>query len=172
MQGFSRQIRRTLTVIVAVGAACGAGSVVLAHDDIESSVPAHQSQIDEPISEVTINFGAPVDDVELALVGPDDRDVPGDVVVVSDTAATLEFEPLTAKGEYLVRYLAQEDGHLVGGAISFVYGERTAEGVDPLTWALFGLGAALILAIGAYFSLRRARSADPLDADLVDSAAT
>ena len=72
--------------------------MVFAHDDIDSSVPAHQSQFDDPISEVLIDFGDPVDGVELALVGPDNGDLPGTVEVLSDTEAKLLFEPLSTKG--------------------------------------------------------------------------
>ena len=131
--------------------------MVFAHDEIESSVPAHQSQFDDPISEVLINFGNPVGGVELVLVGPDNVDLPGTVEVVSETEAKLLFEPLTVEGEYLLRYLAEEDGHLIAAAISFVYGERAGTGVGALTWVLFALGAALILAIGGFFSLKRAQ---------------
>ncbi len=141
-------------------AAIGAGSVVFAHDEIESSVPAHQEQFDDPISEVLVNFGNPVGGVELVLVGPDNIDLPGTVEILSDTEAKLLFEPLTVEGEYLVRYLAEEDGHLIGAAFSFVYGERAGSGVGALTWALFGLAAILILAIGAAFSLKRAQQTD------------
>lgn len=161
-------VRHIVIALLTVGAAIGAGSAVLAHDDIESSVPEHQAQLDEPISEVTINFGQPVDGVELALVGPDDGDLPGEVVVVSDTEAKLTFEPLTTEGEYLVRYLAEEDGHLIGGAISFVYGEEADQGAGALTWVLFGLGAALILAIGAFYSLRRSMATSAHD-DLAEA---
>ena len=142
--------------------------MVFAHDEIESSVPAHQSQFDDPISEVVINFGNPVDGVELALVGPDNSDLPGTVEVISDTEAKLTFEPLDTTGEYLVRYLAEEDGHLIGGAISFVYGERAGTGVSAITWALFGLAAVLILAVGAFFSLKRAQQTD-VDSDEADT---
>ncbi len=142
--------------------------MVFAHDEIDSSVPEHQSQFDDPISEVYIDFGNSVDGVELALVGPDNGDLPGTVELLSDTEATLTFEPLEVKGEYLVRYLAEEDGHLIGGAISFVYGERAGTGANLLTWGLFGLAAALILAVGAFFSLKR--SQQPVEQDDPESA--
>ncbi len=171
MLGTLAPVRRVVIALLAAATAIGAGSTVFAHDDIESSIPEHQSQFDDPISEVTINFGEPVDGVELALVGPDDGDLPGEVIVLSDTEAKLVFEPLTTKGEYLVRYLAEEDGHLVGGAISFVYGERAGQGAGTLTWVFFGLGAALILAIGAFFSLRRSAAlADDVADDAVADA--
>jgi methionine-rich copper-binding protein CopC len=175
MQGAIGPVRQFVIGVLAVTAAVGVGSAVFAHDDIESSVPEHQSQFDEPISEVVINFGEPVDGVELALVGPDDGDLPGEVVVISDTEAKLVFEPLATEGEYLVRYLAEEDGHLVGGAISFVYGDRAGESAGALTWVLFGLGAVLVLAIGAYFSLRRnqmlALDGEDADGELADTEA-
>ena len=173
MKGATGPVRRFFVAVFAVTAVFSAGSAVLAHDEIESSVPEHKAQLDDPISEVTINFGEPVDGVELALVGPDDGDVPGEVLTVSETEAKLVFEPLTVKGEYFVRYLAEEDGHLIRGAVTFVYGDRAGEGAGALTWILFGLGAVLILAIGAYFSLRNAQKSavdsedsEPADVDV------
>ena len=172
MRGATGSVRRFFVAVLAVTAVFSASSAVLAHDEIESSVPEHKAQFDDPISEVTINYGEPVDGVELALVGPD-GDVPGEVLIVSETEAKLVFEPLTVKGEYFVRYLAEEDGHLIRGAITFVYGDRAGEGVGALTWILFGLGAVLILAIGAYFSLRNAQKSavdsedsEPADVDV------
>ena len=160
MQGVLNPVRRIAVAVVAACVAIGAGSVVFAHDEIDSSVPEHQSQFDDPISEVLIDFGDPVDGVELALVGPDNGDLPGTVEILSGSEAKLLFEPLSTKGEYLVRFLAEEDGHLIGGAISFVYGERAGTGVGALTWVLFGLAAVLILATGAFFSLKRAKQAN------------
>jgi len=157
MKGLISPMRWVAMAVLAACAALGAGSVVFAHDEIESSVPEHKSQFDDPISEVLINFGAPVGGVELVLVGPDNVDLPGAVEMVSESQAKLLFEPLAVEGEYLVRYLAEEDGHLVAAAISFVYGDRAGSSADVFTWVLFGLAAALILAIGAFFSLKRAR---------------
>lgn len=143
--------------LVATLSVASAGNSALAHDEIESSEPAHQSQLDDPISTVTINFGEPVGNVELALVGPDDRDLPGTVTKVSDTEARLDFDELTREGEYIVRYLAEEDGHLVAGAITFVYGSRSGAGASTTAWVLFGLAALVILAIGAAATIRRGR---------------
>ena len=157
MKGLFCAVRRVAIAVLATCAALTAGSVVFAHEEIESSFPAHRSQFDDPISEVLIDFGNPVDGVELALVGPDNSDLPGTVEVISETEAKLLFDPLEVKGEYVVRYLAEEDGHLIGGAITFVYGERPGAGANASTWVLFGLAAVLILTIGAFFSFRRAR---------------
>lgn len=163
MQG-TRPGSRSITALAAVvgfGLAAATGTAVFAHDEIESSVPAHQEILDAPISEVTIDFGEPVGGVELGLISPDDEQLPGEVTVISDTEAVLTFEELTEEGEYLVRYLAEEDGHLVAGAISFVYGSRAGSGADPMTWVVFGLVAVAILGVGAYFSVRRTRTTDP-----------
>ncbi len=160
---------RTTRLAAALAATCLLGAVpsgiVDAHDDIESSDPAHQSQFDDPISTVTINFDEPVGNVELALIGPDDRDVPATVTKVSDTEAQLDFDELSKEGEYLVRYLAEADGHLVAGAITFVYGSRAGAGAGATTWVLFGVAAIAILAAGAYATLRRARGVDDVDQD-------
>lgn len=146
-----------LAALVGIGLASATGGVVLAHDDLAGSVPEHQAVLDAPISEVTIDFGEAVEGVELGLIGPNDEQLPGEVTVMSDTEAKLTFDELTVEGEYLVRYLAEEDGHLVAGAISFVYGSRDATGAGATTWILFGLAAAAILAVGAFFTLRRSR---------------
>lgn len=152
----------TLTAAAITGVSIG--SVALAHDEIESSSPAQGDQFDESISEVYVDFGQPVNNIELVLVGPDDRDLPGEVIVLSESEAMLEFEPLTVEGEYVVRYLADEDGHLVIAAFSFTYGDPAATGAGWLTWALFGALAAVILGVGAFFSFRRTQTTDA-DAD-------
>lgn len=150
-----RSRRFILALCAALVAFAAAGSVSFAHDEIESSVPAHQSQFDDPISEVTIQFGAPVGGVELALVGPNNEDLGGEVVRIDSTSARLLFPPLSDEGEYLVRYLAEEDGHLVNGAISFVYGSREGAGAgSTTTWLLFGVAAIAILAVGALWTWR------------------
>ena len=157
MKGTTAPICRFLVAVLVVAAVLSASPAVRAHDELESSVPEHKAQFDDPISEVTINFGEPVGGVELALVGPDDRDVPGEVLIVSKIEAKFVFEPLRVEGEYFVRYLAEEDGHLIRGAITFVSGDRAGEGAGSLTWILFGLFAVLILAIGVFFSSRNVK---------------
>lgn len=138
--------------------------LVSAHDEIESSVPAHQSQFDDPITEVTIQFGQPVGGVELALVGPDNEELGGSVVRLSDTSARLTFDPLPREGEYIVRYLAEEEGHLINGAISFVYGSRDTGGVGGSTWLLYGVVAVAILAIGLAWTWKLSQRAVDEDA--------
>ena len=157
--GPARLSRATTAIVLAAlfSVITGSDGLVSAHDEIESSVPAHQSQFDDPISEVTIQFGEPVGGIELALVGPDNEELGGTVERLSDTSARLTFPPLPREGEYLVRYLAEEDGHLVNGAISFVYGSRDGTGAGTSTWLLFGIVAVALLAIGSLWTWKLSR---------------
>jgi methionine-rich copper-binding protein CopC len=164
MQGAPRRIR-IVAVVAALAAAASFSSVAFAHDEIESSVPEHKAQIDEPITEVTINFGEPVAGVELGLRGPDDERIAGDVTVISDTQARVNFAKLTDEGQYIVQYLAEEDGHLVAGAITFTYGDPAGEGADIGIWIIFGIVAAAILGAGAFVSFRRYNAVDGTNDD-------
>ena len=166
MQGAPRR-SRIVAVVAALAAAASFSSVAFAHDEIESSVPEHKAQIqvDEPVTEVTINFGEPVASVELGLRGPDDERIAGDVTVISGTQARLNFAKLTDQGQYIVQYLAEEDGHLVAGAITFTYGDPAGEGADIAIWIIFGVVAAAILGAGAFFSFRRNNAPDGTSVD-------
>ena len=148
----TKRVQLVVALTAMIAALTGFGGMVSAHDEIESSVPEHQSQFDEPISEVTIQFGAPVGGVELALVGPDNEELGGTVVRLSSTSARLTFDPLPREGEYIVRYLAEEDGHLVNGAISFVYGSRDGTSAGTSTWLVFGVVALVMLSIGGVWT--------------------
>ena len=159
MQGALCRIRIIAGAAV-IATSVSFSSVALAHDEIESSVPEHQAQINEPITEVTINFGEPVDGVELGLRGPDDERIAGEVTVISDTEARLNFAKLTEEGQYIVQYIAEEDGHLVAGAISFTYGDRAGQGADAVILIIFGVVAAAVLGVGAFFSFRRKNAPD------------
>jgi len=159
MQGALCRIRIIAGAAV-IATSVSFSSVALAHDEIESSVPEHQAQINEPITEVTINFGEPVDGVELGLRGPDDERIAGEVTVISGTEARLNFAKLTEEGQYIVQYIAEEDGHLVAGAISFTYGDRAGQGADAVIWIIFGVVAAAVLGVGAFFSFRRKNAPD------------
>ena len=167
MQGAPRRIR-IVAVVAALAAAASFSSVAFAHDEIESSIPEHQSQINEPIDEVTINFGEPVDGVELGLRGPDDERIAGEVTVISDTEARLDFAMLTKEGQYVVQYIAEEDGHLVNGAITFTYGDPAGQGAGIGIWIIFAVVAVAILGAGAFFSFRRNNAPDDtIDDDTV-----
>lgn len=154
-------------VMVVAGAAPTA-----AHDDIAGSEPPSGTTLDDPISEVTIDFGEEVSDVEIAVIGPDDLLVePATVELLSPTEARVEFPLLEQEGVYFVRYLAPVvlDGHTLAGAITFTYGD--AGGSTDLAAILLVAGVALVvLGIGGALSWRRYRSANrsEVDEDLSD----
>ncbi|RLE16210.1 MAG: hypothetical protein DRJ50_15275, partial [Actinobacteria bacterium] len=116
--------RRLAASVVVLGASMLlATAPANAHDDIASSNPESGTVVDEPITEVTIEFGVPVnDDVELALFGPGDDNLIEDTttVILSPTSARIEFAPVEEEGMYIVRYLttATVDQHFLVGAVS------------------------------------------------------
>lgn len=138
-----------------VGAAAGVAS---AHDANVVATPASGSTIDEPIGEVTLTFDTTIgQDVEIALLDPDEEEISTTSTRLSDFAAKAEFEPLDEEGTYIIRYLmtAAEDGHLLVGAVQFNFGD--AGGSSATLWIVFGVAAVAILGIGAWFSLRNHR---------------
>jgi methionine-rich copper-binding protein CopC len=141
----------TLFTAMAVG---WVASPVAAHEGIASSDPASGSTIDEPIDSITIDFGADIGETaQIALLAPDGTQITSDTTVTSATTATSQFEPIDDQGTYTVNYLATSvvDGHVLGGAITFTYGESSPDVMSPV---LFGAIASVILGIGAWFSWR------------------
>lgn len=159
--------------MTAVAAATGiASGVADAHGGVESSEPESGTTIDEPIDEVYIDFGVEIsDDVEIALLDPDEEPLPSETERISETEAIVRFDPLEEEGTYVARYLTTEPdaGHLLVGAISFDYGHATGEGgMDAGTWIGVGVLSVAILAAGALSSLalqRRRQRADDDGAD-------
>ncbi len=173
MNGGVRLRRLLLPVLVTVSALGVVAGVAQAHSGVESSVPKSGSTVDEPIDEVFIEFGVRIaDDVEIALLDPDEVVLPSETERVSQTAAKVHFDPLVEKGTYIARYLTTEPdaGHILAGAISFNYGEASSDGTSVLMWLVVGIGCVAILAVGAWMSLRKHRAAsstaDGDDADL------
>lgn len=154
-----------LTAIVLAAGTAGA------HDDIAASDPESGSTIDDPISEVTIDFGEEVENVEMAVFTPDDDVLESETVQITPTAAKVEFDELEQEGIYIVRYLAPvpADGHTLAGAIQFTYG--SAGGPSNVVPILLFCGVAIVvLSIGAYFSWRRYKmlKTSEVDDDLAD----
>ena len=140
-----------------------------AHDAHVESDPPSGTQIDEPITEVRIEFGETIgDDTEIAVFDPNEDVLDSETTLLSDTAAVVTFDPIDVEGTYTVRYLTSsiDDGHLLAGAVSFTYGSA---GSGPSTLAVLVMagGAIAILLIGAFFSYRRYRAlrADGSDVD-------
>lgn len=122
-----------LTMLAPVLAVVGPGERALAHDDIEGSVPADRSVIDEPISTAEIDFGETIGEgVELFLTyEPGDGetvDIGGETTKTGAETARLDFPELTQQGTYFLRFLAPvpADGHVIFGSVSFTWGAATA----------------------------------------------
>lgn len=142
------------------GIVCGLASGASAHDGLASTDPKAGSTIEQPISEVTLEFPfAVVDNVQLTLVDPDEQTIESTTTIVSPTVARIEFAPLDRKGQYIVRYTATvvEDDHLLIGAMSFRYGSA-GNGLSAAAWVVLIVGSAVILAGGIAVSVRNQRS--------------
>ena len=126
---------------------------VAAHDGIASSDPASGAVLEESIDSVTIDFGADIGDTaQIALLAPDGTQLDTTTTVTSPTTATSSFDPIEEQGVYTVNYLATSvvDGHVLGGAISFTYGDASSDTFPPL---LFAAIAIVILSIGGVVQL-------------------
>lgn len=152
-----------------------AATPATAHENLVRSDPESGTVIDEPITEVTIEFGVEVnDDVELALIGPGDDSPIEDTttVILSPTTAKIEFSPLENKGQYIVRYLTTStvDQHVLAGAVSITYGSSSAG--SGVNWLILAIPMIAILAIGAAWSYRLHRQqtagSSEIDEDLSD----
>ncbi len=174
----TRTRRLAASAIVLGATILFASAPAQAHDDIVGSDPESGTVVDDPITEVTVEFGVAVnDDVELALFGPGDDNLIEDTttVILSPTSAKIEFAPVEEEGMYIVRYLttASVDQHFLVGAVSFTYGSAGGTGASGVNWLLFAIPMIFILAIGTAWSYRlhkqqAAGSGSDVDEDLSD----
>ena len=158
-------LRRALPALLLMAAVWLVPSATAsAHDEIESSDPPAGATLTDPIDEVTINFGAPVEVRDIRMFTDDfDDPLPVTFEVLSPTSIRVEFELLSEPDTYIVRYVADEvattdeEGHLLAGAISFTYGSPSDSAIgDTLTTVL--PWAIIVLLVGAVLSFRRSRN--------------
>lgn len=154
-------------------------SPAAAHDDIVGSTPETRSTIADPISDVEIDFGETIgDNVKMVLtydlVTSDGavEDLGGTTVKTGDTTARLDFDRIDREGRYFVNYLAPvpADGHVIAGSISFTWGDPPSGSGFPVV--PFIALAAVILAVGAWFSYRRMLVGDDVEAPSVVEASS
>ncbi|WP_041298451.1 copper resistance CopC family protein [Ilumatobacter coccineus] len=137
------------------------------NDDVRFSSPRSRERIDEPITFAELEFDFDIDDdIQLDLVydrgdGENFDELGGTTTKTGPSGARLDFDLLEDEGTYFIRYTgtATASGGEVRGATSFTYGDPSSSdsGFPVLP---FALAAALILGAGAWFSLRRANTAD------------
>lgn len=171
MQRLTTRGRLIACCLAASAGALFVSAPATAHESDAVSEPPSGSVIDEPISEVTIEFGVDIaDDIELALFGPGDDEIvePTTTTVTASNAAMIEFDPLEQEGTYIVRYLGRApiDGHTIVGAVSFTYGSNG--GGSGTSWTWFLLAMIPILAIGTAWSYRLHRRQQAGDGSEVD----
>jgi len=115
---------RLLVAVFVVGAASLlAASPAAAHTDFESSTPAADAVVDEPVSIVTLVFTSeaiPAGDQFLALTPAGDLQEPVEIRTSDDKTFALLFEPPLAGGQIGIRWSVQSgDAHVVEGAFAF-----------------------------------------------------
>ena len=148
-----------------------------AHDEITSSDPPSGAMLDDPISDVTIDFGEPIsDDLEMALLydlgDANLEQIPATSTKVSETVGKIEFDEITKNGRYFVRYLVTvpTDGHVLAGAVTFDFGEAPDAGTNWYLWLVFALVGAAVISITAWYTLRPRPTDDPTDDSADDPA--
>lgn len=136
------------------------------NDDVRSSSPRSRERLDEPITSAEIEFDIDIDDdIRLDLIydrgdGENFDELGGTTTKTGPSSARLDFDLLANEGTYFIRYsgTATASGSEVRGATSFTWGDPSS-GDSSFPIVPFAIVAAAILAIGAWFTLRRAGAA-------------
>ncbi len=109
--------------LVAVASMLFGASTASAHTGFDSSTPADQATVAEPVELVTISFtgpATPVGDGFVALNAEGVLQEPVSVSTVDDQVFTVRFDPPLAGGQVGIRWSVQAaDSHPIEGAFSF-----------------------------------------------------
>lgn len=131
MPSDARRAQWALALVVGVGLSLGVAAPVGAHTGLESSNPADGEIVSEPVSQISLTFNRPVEPAGSGLTAFDGRGVehrPDAVNSTDGQSWLLHFETPLASGDYEVRWrVAAEDGHIVGGSLSFTVDAPRAE---------------------------------------------
>ena len=124
-------IRRIAAVLAALFLAAfvtvGTGSMASAHSDSFQSVPADDSTVTTPVTEIQFTFVEPVNaelsPPEVALVNQDGVAAQLGAPVLDETGATMTVQILSGalpNGDYTASYrIVSEDGHPASGELFF-----------------------------------------------------
>ena len=160
-----------LAMLVALAPA----SAARAHDDLTAASPAPGERVDDVVDQVAVDFGPPVTNPNLALIGPDGRRVVTEFELIEDFGARLRFAPLTEAGVYEVRFLAtvSGDGHLLTGSYTFGF-RADPPGVESesslVPWIIASWAALALVAVGVFVWIRRARTRLGFETDAASAA--
>lgn len=122
-----RSVTRAVSVVVVGGlvavavAVFGAGTA-FAHNILVHSDPAKGASLSTGPARVTLTFDLPVQNVysAVSVVGPDKLHYEAAASQVSGNSVSVDVSPLGPAGVYTVGYrIVSEDGHPVGGSITF-----------------------------------------------------
>jgi copper transport protein len=141
-----------LRLLLIVLALLSSPSLALGHAALISSVPAEGAVLAEPPGQVELHFSEPVTPLSVALALPDGA---AQAVTAAGAGTLIRFAmPPGGAGTYLVIYrVVSEDGHPVGGTLTFSLGKQTQTVAAPLASATSGIPALLLLANGlVYFA--------------------
>lgn len=167
---FRSALGAAIAVLVVTLIALAPGTAVHAHDDLAAASPAPGERVDDVVDQVAVDFGPPVTNPNLALIGPDGRRIDAELELIEDFGARLRFAPLTDAGVYEVRFLATvaTDGHLLTGSYTFGY-RANPPGVSSqsslMPWIVTSWVALAIVAVGVFVWTRRAAARLGTDSD-------
>ncbi len=131
--------------------------------DIRTSTPSSKEVLTQPITSAEITFELDIEDnVTLQLVydsgnGIDFDDLRSVTTKTGPNSAMVEFDELEREGTYIVSYDTTNvlNGDEVVGATSFVYGQPSGASSSSFPWLAFIPIAAIVLAIGGFFTYKR-----------------
>lgn len=131
--------------------------------DIRSATPSSKEVLSEPITSAEITFELEIDDeVTLQLVydrgnGVDFDDLRSVTTKTGPNSAMVEFDELDREGTYIVAYDTTNaiNGDEVVGATSFVFGQPSGTSSSGFPWLAFLPIAAVVLAVGGFFTYKR-----------------
>lgn len=155
-----RALARLFVAIVALAFAIGLPATAFAHAALGNAVPADGAMLAEAPATMDLTFSEPVAPIALRLIAPDgsSRTL---TAALHDTVLSVALPSGIGQGTYALSWrVVSEDGHPVGGTLTFSIGHAsagaptvTAAVVDwPLRvaiWAArFALYAGLFLGVG------------------------
>ncbi|MDH6423707.1 copper resistance CopC family protein [Aurantimicrobium minutum] len=123
-----RRIGAALVALVfAVGFSCGTAQMASAHSDSFQSVPADDSTVTTPVTEIQFTFVEPVNaelsPPEVVLVNQDGIAAELGAPILDETGATMTVQILSGalpNGDYTASYrIVSQDGHPASGELFF-----------------------------------------------------
>ncbi|MEL6890037.1 MAG: hypothetical protein AAFP84_00455, partial [Actinomycetota bacterium] len=147
----------------AIGFVFGAPTVLVSDDpNVISSSPFARETIDDAVDRVEVEFAAAVENVRFNFLydeGDGERftPIPVELEQTADDVVVVSFDELERDGTYLLSYLARyaQSDEEITGDIPFFLGAPSTESDSSFPWLPFVAVAALIVAVGSWFSWRR-----------------